>query len=131
MARLSLRQWWNRMAASSPSGRLAGRPGRPPTRLHLERLEGRCVPSTFTTIDPPGSYYTYGINNLGQVVGYYQGSVNHGFLLSGGVYTTIDPPGSVLTEAHGINDSGQIVGFYFDQDQNLHGFLLSGGVYTT
>jgi hypothetical protein len=51
---LSLRQWWNRMASSSPSGRHAGSPGRPPTRLHLEVLEGRCVPTTVTTLDNAG-----------------------------------------------------------------------------
>src|SRR5262249_11711610 len=54
MTRLSLRLWWNRMAGSSPSGRPRGRPGRPPTRLHLERLEGRCVPSTVTNLNDSG-----------------------------------------------------------------------------
>jgi probable HAF family extracellular repeat protein len=58
-----------------------------------------------------------GINNLGQIVGYYLDSnnVQHGYLYSNGTYITLDDPlGSHATVATGINDSGQIVGFYLD-----------------
>jgi len=58
-----------------------------------------------------------GINNLGQIVGYYLDSNNfqHGYLYSNGTYVTLDDPlGSHGTVATGINDSGQIVGFYLD-----------------
>ena len=56
------------------------------------------------------------INDLGQIVGYYDdASGHHGFLYSGGIYTTIDDPlatgGTVATS---INDLGQIVGYYDD-----------------
>jgi hypothetical protein len=54
MARFSLRPWWNRMTPSPGSGRLAGRPSRQRTRLHLEWLEGRCVPTTVTNLNDAG-----------------------------------------------------------------------------
>src|SRR6516164_10483962 len=91
---------------------------------------------TYTTLNPPGSTYAiaYGINNKGQIVGFYQGGslIEDGFLDSGGQYTTIDPPGSVQTVAYGINDSGQIIGWYSSSSATHQlGFLDSGGVYTT
>jgi probable HAF family extracellular repeat protein len=91
----------------------------------------------FINIFFPGSTGTlaYGINNSREIVGEYSenagGSiVDHGFLLSGGIYSTIDFPGSHLTAATGINNSGQIVGFYQNADFVTHGFLLSGGIYS-
>jgi len=71
----------------------------------------------YTSIDVPGADLTvaFGINDAGQIVGFYGGSTgNHGFLLSGGVYTSIDVPGAVETYAAGINDAGQVVGRYFE-----------------
>src|ERR1017187_1550669 len=46
-----------------------------------------------------------GINNAGQIVGYYvdPGLVTHGFGYSGGSYTTIDVPSSAATTASGIS----------------------------
>jgi probable HAF family extracellular repeat protein len=58
-----------------------------------------------------------GINNRGQIVGYYLDSnaKQHGFVYSDGTYVTVDDPlgvnGSMAT---GINDRGQIVGYYMD-----------------
>src|SRR5205814_1689757 len=51
----------------------------------------------FTTIDVPGSNGTdaYGINDSDQIVGVFNASGTHGFLLSGGVYTAIDVPGAL------------------------------------
>jgi probable HAF family extracellular repeat protein len=102
---------------------------------------------TYTTIDDPsaGGGITSttsadGINNDGQIVGYYRDSFGstHGFLYSGGIYTTLDDPlaatsqfGFSITVATGINDSGQIVGYYNDGKQRNHGFLYDGGTYTT
>src|SRR5262249_13462663 len=94
---------------------------------------------TYTTIDDPaansgvGTVAT-GINNAGQIVGYYVNAsgVYQGFLYSGGTYTALsDPLGANGTYALGINDSGQIVGYYFDSNHIEHGFLYSGGTYTT
>jgi probable HAF family extracellular repeat protein len=69
--------------------------------------------------DPLGTNGTAvtGINNQGQIVGYYLDSSNvqHGYIYSGGTYITVDAPlgdhGTVVT---GINDAGQIVGYYLD-----------------
>src|SRR6516225_8913297 len=85
---------------------------------------------TFTTIDVPGARETFpnGINDAGQIVGYYYG---HGFLLDvDGSYTTIDVPGAHGTYAFGINASGQIVGQIISDI--WHGLLLDvDGSYTT
>src|SRR2546426_4199690 len=93
----------------------------------------------FSTFDDPsatsfGGTQAFGINGSGQIVGAYaNGSGNHGFLLSGGLYGTLDDPSATLgTQAFGINGSGQIVGVYADGSGN-HGFLYNpnGGTYTT
>src|SRR6476659_107826 len=92
---------------------------------------------TYTTIDDPSATngtYAFGINDLGQIVGYYTDLSNyvHSFLYSGGIYTTIDDPSATNgTYADSINASGQITGFYCDGSWGPHGFLYSGGTYTT
>jgi uncharacterized membrane protein len=103
---------------------------------------GKAAPSyTFTNIDYPGAVRTaaLGINDSGQIVGYYYADLSgpfHGFLRSGGTYTSIDYPGAAQTYAYGINANGQIVGVYFDVVNcgNCRGvehpFLLSNGIYT-
>lgn len=84
----------------------------------------------YTVIDPPSAVRTYarGINNLGQVVGSYEGSdgKTHGFLYNSGTYTTIDDPlGARGTQVYGINDLGQVVGYYTDASGRNHGFVAS------
>jgi probable HAF family extracellular repeat protein len=72
----------------------------------------------YTAIDVPGAFDTFaqGINNDGDVVGYFDDSLGHrhGFIESGGVYTTFDEPSANAgtTKAFGINDAGDIVGTY-------------------
>jgi len=91
---------------------------------------------TFTAIDiPDGSVeqQAWGINDMGQIVGFYQdGTGFHGFLRSSsGTFVTLDDPSATRgTVASGINDIGQIVGNYSDAN-GTHGFLLSGGTYFT
>ena len=96
--------------------------------------------TTYTDIvDPsawPSSTAATGINNAGQIVGYYYGKGfdpgTHGFLYSGGTYTELNDPLAVKgTFAQGINALGQIVGYYVDVNGNAHGFLYSNGQYTT
>lgn len=68
--------------------------------------------------------YAGGINNLGQVVGYYAvsgQSTFHGFLESCTSTTTIDVGGAGETLLSGINDHGEIVGIYSDS-AGTHGF---------
>jgi probable HAF family extracellular repeat protein len=107
----------------------------------------------FTTLpDLPGamnnSISFTGINNVGQIVGYYTepNYDEHGFLLSGGKYTSFDVPagltepypGVVGTYPMAINDHGQIVGYTYSNirpppEPPAVGFLFnsSGGNYTT
>lgn len=87
----------------------------------------------FTTIDPPGSIETYleGINERGEVVGYYSsenidGSEStHTFVYNHGVFSIIDPPGSIQTVSEDINDRGQVVGQYRDALGIAHGFIAT------
>ena len=103
---------------------------------------------TYTTIsDPNASFGTYatGVNDSGQVVGYYGdvNGINQGFVYADGTFTTIsDPNATAGTYVTGINDSGQIVGFYtavtttstpdgVGETYVNYGFEYANGVYTT
>jgi probable HAF family extracellular repeat protein len=70
----------------------------------------------YAKLNVPGSTSTSptGINNKGEVVGYYQNKKGvYGFLWSHGKYTTINcPAASTGTFVYGINDNGVIVGYY-------------------
>jgi probable HAF family extracellular repeat protein len=88
---------------------------------------------TYTTLDDPSATQgtvARGINDAGQIVGFYTNATGqHGFLLSGGTYTTLDDPLATLgTVATGINASGQIVGWYSNAS-GTHGFLYFDGLY--
>src|SRR5262245_2364602 len=89
---------------------------------------------TYTTIDDPlatGSTYANGINDLGQIVGWYQDADGfRGYLYSDGTYTKLHDPLALSTFANDINNLGQIVGSYSNLS-GTHGFLLSGGTYIT
>ncbi|WP_347990148.1 DUF3466 family protein [Methylomonas sp. AM2-LC] len=91
--------------------------------------------STYTTLNDPNSTkgtYAYGINNSGDVVGYFDnGNVGNGFLYNGSTYTTlIDPNATNGTYALGINNNGEVVGYYTDSTGN-HAFVYNGSTYTT
>jgi probable HAF family extracellular repeat protein len=87
----------------------------------------------FTTIDDPlGPTYAMGINNSGQIVGFYDGpSGTKGFLYSGSSYTTISDPLGNITAALGINNKGQVVGAYLDSNFLGHGFVYTNGSFVT
>ena len=100
----------------------------------LALADDKAAAFTFTTIDPPGSVFTFpfGINDQGDVIGNYTTSdgVDHGFLLQQGAFTTIDPPGSIFTFATGINPEWKskkiiIVGIYDDTSGFVHGFVAN------
>jgi len=111
--------------------------------LRLEVLEDRKLLSTyvFKTIDDPlGVYGTrlLGVNDTGQVVGYYYNSSGNyiGFLRSadGSTYTTISPPaGAQDVDGRGINDAGQVVGSFDNGSTVVNSYLRSadGSTYTT
>lgn len=94
----------------------------------------------FSSIDVPGaaSTVTSGINNVGQIVGFYSNTsgiaqdsgTEQGFLLSGGTFNPINFPGATATEAAGLNDVSQIVGVLNPYLSGESGFLLSGGVFS-
>jgi probable HAF family extracellular repeat protein len=68
---------------------------------------GGMFPPYFTLDDPSATEGTFalGINDAGQIVGFYKNASGyHGFLLSGSTYTTLDDPlaGPGGTFAYGI-----------------------------
>jgi len=107
------------------------------------------IGGVYTRLALPGpvlSMHTAGINNAGQVVGFYTDFitgplVNHGFLYANGTFTTIDDPlagsGGIgcgfcgSTFPYGINDAGEVIGYYVAAGQRFHGFLYNAGTFTT
>ncbi len=80
-----------------------------------------------------------GINDSGQIVGYYTdaANVNHGFLRNAdGTYISFDAPGAGGAENQGtvattINNSGEISGHVADGNTVYHGFIRdSSGKFT-
>lgn len=93
--------------------------------------------NSFIDIDFPGATNTYvsGINNLGDIVGYYldeAGSV-HGFLRDDTGFTTLDFPGERITatEARGINDAREIVGYVRNDRGEWWHFLYRDGAFAS
>lgn len=90
-----------------------------------------------TPISYPASVLTtpFGIDDAGEVVGYYVGLVNpqpQGFTYANGAYSTVDYPGSTATELLAISSSGTILGRYFNTACPLSClFLDSNGTFTT
>jgi len=92
---------------------------------------------TFTTIDVPNASRTlaFGINDGGQIVGFYEGASGyHGFLYDSGIFTPLDIPfagaATGTTRAFGLNNRGQIVGAYSAQSRD-HGFLYVDSAFTS
>jgi probable HAF family extracellular repeat protein len=82
---------------------------------------------TFITFDVPGAIHTeaHGINETGQIVGWFQDATGvYGFLKDGTTFTTIDVPGSMSRGVFGINETGQIVGYSSDA-MRQHGFVAT------
>ena len=93
-----------------------------------------------TTFDYPGagnSTFPYGINNAGDIAGYYldAGGVTRGFirLKTGALSRPIVDPGATnnVTRAIGINQARTVVGDYQDSALFYHGYFLSGRTFTT
>jgi uncharacterized membrane protein len=90
----------------------------------------------FTTFEAPGADTTAqsfngtvasGINDLGEVTGYYfdASGLQHGFVRSAaGKFTSFDVPGSAgLSNPVAINLEGSVVGYYLDSSSQFHAFL--------
>lgn len=79
----------------------------------------------------PVNTYAFGINNAGQIVGYYwdqtlTGGDDVGFLYHSGTWTSLDRGGQVATDLYGINASGSIAG----SDEADDSFLTFYGLRT-
>ena len=81
-----------------------------------------------------------GINDSGQVVGYWASSVStintgaHPWLYSNGTMTSLPEPSGLTTpscQAHMINNSGQIIGNCSNAGSNDHAVLWQNGTVTT
>ncbi len=92
---------------------------------------------TYAPINVPGAVATQarGINNRGEVVGFYQTTSctntdvrvptcpTKGFKLVNGSYVKLMVPNSVSTAVMGVNDRGDLTGFYKKSDGSEHGFI--------
>jgi probable HAF family extracellular repeat protein len=82
-----------------------------------------------TLDDPLGVQGTVaeGINDKGQIVGYYTDANGHTlvFLYSDGSYTTLNAPAAVDIYPNAINNNGQIAGYYYDGTGASHGFVAT------
>lgn len=93
-----------------------------------------------TTFDYPGignSTFPFGINNAGDIAGYYldASGVTRGFtrLKTGALSRPIVDPGATnnVTRAIGINLARTVVGDYQESSLFYHGFFLTGRTFTT
>jgi probable HAF family extracellular repeat protein len=97
-------------------------------------LAGTIAGYTFTTLDDPyalsGTTDAYGINDAGQVAGFFQDATGvHGFVYDGTTWTTLgnNPlPNGVQTSATAINDSGQLIGSVYEASGLGHEALYDG-----
>ena len=82
---------------------------------------------TFTIPNSPGGAQATGVNNAGNVCGFYVDSkgVNHGWLQTAGIFLTLNYPKSTFTQALGLNNKGQVVGQWMDSVGNTHGFVYT------
>ena len=85
------------------------------------------IDGVFSTYDVPGSLKTvfYGLNNAGQVVGYYEDTneVAHGVVVQDGELTQFDFPGAAATTIFGVSESGLLIGNILEADGVTHGFV--------
>ena len=85
--------------------------------------------------DPNGANGTaaYGINNAGEIVGYYDTSsaVQYGFAYMNGAFKSFSHPRWRFLQPEGVNKYGAIVGTYLDSSSIMHGFLFTNGLFAT
>jgi len=85
---------------------------------------------TFQTFVFPGAVgqtAAFAINDLGDIGGFYDVQLNHGFLeLANGTFLSVDDPlrGNV-SQVLGLNDFEDLVGLYTDADGLTHGYLAT------
>jgi len=94
------------------------------------------IGGVITTFSIPGisdaEVVVRGINNLGQVTGYYLQGIAHGYLrdADGTLTYPIDYPViGASTEILGLNDQGALVGFYDPPSSDEHAFVVQDGIF--
>jgi hypothetical protein len=98
----------------------------------------RHIEWVYTTLLPPNAQFVEatGINNLGEVVGYFdetaitgpsgfQVTPILGFTYDDGVYREYSVPGEIETELFGISNAGEVVGYYSDEMGDANGFAAT------
>ena len=107
-----------------------------PGRIRLASRLASCIKmASLQNIPGPSgakSSVAYGINDSGQIVGYYtdSGGKIHGFLRKGTTYTILNVPGAASTIATGINKAGIIV-MYYGMGTHIWSARYNGKTYTT
>ena len=90
----------------------------------------------YTSLNYPGAATTYaaGINDSGQISGYYQpvsSGDSFGFFDDAGTFTSIEAPGTYQTFVLGLNNLGVVVGYGSPTDGNSAvSFLWQAGQFT-
>jgi len=112
-------------------GRRVGNIGNTPVQFAVLRLPD----GTVSDLPLLGrTNFANGINNVGQIVGYYQNppiSPGIGVLYRDGAFTKIVAPNADGTQLYGINNAGQIAGTVYDlAGDRPHGFLYSDGTFS-
>ena len=89
--------------------------------------------SFFTVPDATNGAYAGGINDWGQISGYYVdgADIPHGFVKDGTKYTTLTVPGAAVTVGGAINNEGVVTGYYVTPENILHGFIWRDGQFIT
>src|SRR5215469_6367523 len=85
----------------------------------------------FMRFDYPGAVSTtaHGINNRGEIVGYYVNPGGGSFLFRGGKFQSVSYPNAILTNATGLNDQGEVVGSASEPGGNAFAFVFDGKKY--
>ena len=84
--------------------------------------------------DPDGDLHltgVYGINNLGDLSGFYDGGglPQDGFLLLDRTFVTVDFPGALYSDVFDVNDAGNFCGDYIDKFGKNLAFVNIDGTY--
>ncbi len=96
----------------------------------------RVVNSPPSTRRDASQTFLTGVNDRGEVVGFYdvisgRNVIEHGFVYDKGKFDAIDVPGSTSTDVTAINNTGELAGRYTDAHSGQHGFIYDNGKLTT
>jgi probable HAF family extracellular repeat protein len=90
----------------------------------------------YTTINNPkasaGNTSSTGINDKGEVAGFYYNTGAHGYLYDGSLFTALNAPqaGPAGTFTYALNNQGLMAGVYYDSQSAVNSFVYDGNNYT-